>query len=444
MTDASSLASPPGLTELTLCAAQRIQGWSQRLGGPDLLARLAAALATLTVLAFAPAGSAAILSAPWSAPDAWRTSWAASPAPPMPPDAAAAFKAPTVNGRTVVQVVRLSAGGEALRLRLSNEYGAKALAVGHARVAILGPDGLPRPETAREVTFSGTRTALIPPHAPLLSDSVALKTDPLAMLQVSLFLPGDTGPCTCHLIGLQTARISPPGDFTDKPFAPAAEVDARLYLTAVEVEGPARGPAIIAFGDSITDGYRSAANANHRWHDRLADRLVEARRPTPVANAGIGGNRVLSDGVIAIFGESALTRFDRDVLALPGANYLIVLEGVNDLGGQPTPTADALIAGYRQMIARAHAHGLKVILATILPYGGASYSRPEGETARQAINSWIRTTHEADGLIDFDAAIRDPADPTRMKANLQSGDWLHPNDAGYRAMGDAVPLGLFR
>ena len=210
----------------------------------------------------------------------------------------------------------------------------------------------------------------------------------------------------------------------------------------------APGPVIVAFGDSITDGYLSTTGANRRWPDRLAERLT-ARFPgraVAVVNAGIGGNRVLSEGAIAIFGQSALSRFDRDVLSVPGATHVIVLEGVNDLGASRTapPTAAELIAGYRQLIARAHAHGLKIIGATILPYGGAGYFGAPGEAQRQAINTWIRTGHEFDGVTDLDAATRDPAKPERLRADLQSGDWLHPNDAGYRVMGEAVDLGLFR
>jgi len=165
-----------------------------------------------------------------------------------------------------------------------------------------------------------------------------------------------------------------------------------------------------------------------------------------VVNAGIGGNRLLGESAIAIFGQSALTRFDRDVLSVPGATHVIVLEGVNDLGSSRTapPTAEAVIAAYRQIIARAHAHGLKVIGGTILPYGGAAYFGAPGEAERQKINAWIRIGHGFDGVVDFDAAIRDPAKPDRMRADLQSGDWLHPNDAGYRVMGDAVDLALFR
>ena len=378
----------------------------------------------------------------------WVGSWGASPAPPM--SGAGPRATPTFNNQTLVQVVRLSAGGRRLRLRLTNEYGAKPLAIGAARVALVGADGAILPGSDRPVSFSGGGTATLPPGAPLVSDPVALPTKALARLRVSLFLPGDTGGCTCHMSGSELVQISPPGDFTDKPLPPATgPAQYRAFLSGVEVEtATAPGPVIVAFGDSITDGYLSTTGANRRWPDRLAERLT-ARLPgraVAVVNAGIGGNRVLSEGAIAIFGQSALSRFDRDVLSVPGATHVIVLEGVNDLGASRTapPTAAELIAGYRQLIARAHAHGLKIIGATILPYGGAGYFSAAGEAQRQAINTWIRTGPEFDGVSDLDAATRDPARPERLRAELQSGDWLHPNDAGYRVMGEAVDLGLFR
>jgi lysophospholipase L1-like esterase len=357
---------------------------------------------------------------------------------------------PSFNNQTVVQIVRLSAGGQRLRLRLTNEYGAHVLDIGAARVALVGPDGAILPGSDRPVRFSGARTAAIPPGAPLLSDSVALPTAPLARLRVSLFLPGDTGGCTCHMAGQELVQVSPAGDFTERALPPATgPAQYRAFLSGVEVETAAPGgPVVVAFGDSITDGYQSSLGTNHRYPDRLAERLA-ARYPgraAAVVNAGIGGNRVLSEGVIAIFGQSALTRFDRDVLSVPGATHVIVLEGVNDLGSSRTapPSAPALISGYRQLIARAHAHGMKVLGATILPYGGAGYFSAPGEAVRQQVNNWIRTGHEFDGVIDLDAAIRDPARPERMRADLQSGDWLHPNDAGYRVMGEAVDLSLLR
>ena len=378
----------------------------------------------------------------------WLGSWGASPAPPMSGPGPRAT--PSFNNQTIVQVVRLSAGGRRLRIRLTNEYGGHSLAVGAARVALVGPDGAILPGSDRAVTFSGARTANAPPGAPLVSDPVALPTKALARLRVSLFLPGDTAGCTCHMSGQELVQVSPPGDFTEKPLPPATgPAQYRAFLSGVEIETiAAPGPVIVAFGDSITDGYLSTAGADRRWPDRLAERLT-ARFPgraVAVINAGIGGNRVLSEGAIAIFGQSALSRFDRDVLSIPGATHVIVLEGVNDLGASRTapPTAADLISGYRQLIARAHAHGLKIIGATILPYGGAGYFSAAGEAQRQAINTWIRTGPEFDGVSDLDAATRDPARPERLRAELQSGDWLHPNDAGYRVMGEAVDLGLFR
>ncbi len=315
--------------------------------------------------------------------------------------------------------------------------------IGHVRVVALR-DGAAGSGDAREVTFGGSRAARIPPHAPLLSDPVELPLGSLATLQVSIYLPDATGPCTCHAVGAQKAAISPQGDYTERPFTPVSQPEGRAFLSAVEVEGVAGRLGVVAFGDSITDGYKSTTGTDRRWPDRFAERLVEAHRDVAVANEGLSGNRVLSDGAIPTFGESALTRFDRDVLGLAGVTHVIVLEGVNDLGGKPEPSAQDLIAGYRQMIARAHAHDIKVILATILPYKGAAYFRPEGEAVRGAVNTWIRTTREADGLVDFDAVVRDPHDAARMRADLQSGDWLHPNDAGYRAMGDAAPVVLSR
>ena len=270
----------------------------------------------------------------------------------------------------------------------------------------------------------------------------------MARLRVSLFLPEETGLCTCHMTGGDLVQVSPPGDWTARDLPPASgPAQYRAFVSGVEVETKSPATVIVALGDSITDGYLATPGANRRWPDRLAERLV-ARYPNRsigVINAGIGGNRMLSDGIVAVMGQSALTRFDRDVLSVTGATHLIVLEGVNDLGIRTgRPTAQALIHGYRQIIERAHAQGIKAIGVTILPYEGAAYFTHEGEESRLAVNDWIRKSGVFDAVIDLDAAIRDPAKPARMRSDWHAGDWLHPNDAGYRAMGDAVDLTLFR
>jgi len=369
----------------------------------------------------------------------WIGSWSAAPQPPGP--ASKAF-----SNQTIRQVVRLSARGDRIRIRLTNEYGTKPLAVGAVTVSLAGADGKAA-GAAIPVTFGGQASGLIPTGAPLLSDPVALKVADLGSLSISLYLPGETGPCTCHSTGIQTAFISQPGDFTKADFPAKETFTARAFLSAVEVETARPAKTVVVMGDSISDGFRSTADANHRWPDRLAERLAAAhpKEAWGVSNLGISGNRVLSNGA----GESVLTRFDRD-LSIPGAAYLIVFEGVNDVGqgsrpnGGGIPSAEAMIAGYRQVIERAHAKGLKVIGATIAPYEGAGYYTAEGNAVREKVNAWIRTGKAFDGVIDFDAVWKDPARPTKIRAELQAGDWLHGNDAGYKAFGDAVDLKLFK
>jgi len=395
----------------------------------------------------------ALLLSPLSARAApvWMESWAASPAPSMPAATGAAARQynPGFDNQTLVQVARLSAGGRRLRIRFTNEYGQTPLAIGAARVGVLGQDGQLVAGSGRVLLFDASKSASIPAGKALLSDPVDLAVAPLSSLRIALYLPGAVKQCTCHVTGAQHLMISPPGDYTERPFTPTdpALPDYRAFLSAVDVESPAPGPVIVALGDSITDGYKSTDDANHRWPDRLAERLVDRAggSPAAVVNAGMSGNRLLADGYIPPMGQSALARFDHDVLAVPGVTHVIILEGVNDLGavGVPLPAAESMINGYRALIDRAHARGVKVIGATILPYEGAWYFHPEGEAVRQAVNLWIRTGGAFDGVIDFDALMRDPQHPARFKADLQAGDWLHPNDVGYRAMGDAIDLSLF-
>jgi len=357
--------------------------------------------------------------------------------------------------------VRISAGGDRVRVRLTNEYGTKPLAIGDARIALAGADGEIVAGTVRQLNFTGRTEAVIPAGAPLLSDPVALPVTALSTLAISLYLPEDTGACTCHPTGLQTAWVSGPGNFVDKAFPAKQEMQSRAFLSGVEVETTAPAAAIAVLGDSISDGMGSTVDANRRWPDLLAERLVErdgGRAAWGVVNLGISGNRLLHDGAA----QGALARFDRDVLSQPGVKYLVVFIGVNDLGtsyGEPggpmaevfrslrpaSPvTVEAMIAGYRQLIERGRAHGLTVVGATIAPYEGALYYSPQGEAVRRAINDWIRSGKSFDAVLDFDAAIRDPARPTQIADGWHNGDHLHGSDAGYRTLAAAIDLSLFR
>jgi hypothetical protein len=310
----------------------------------------------------------------------WQThetpSWGAAPAP---SNASATINpyslAPTFKNQTLMQTVRLSAGGARLRTRLSNEYGTAPLNVGGARVTLLGSGGEPVGEGV-PLTFSGRATATLPPGAPMISDPVALPTRALAKSRMAIVLPEAVRLCTCHATGAQHVMISPPGGCTARAFpTPARAAAYRAFLTGVEVQTQA-APVIVAYRDSITDGYRSTDDADRRWPARLAEWLLSTpgAQQAAVVNAGISGNRFLSDGAVIFMGQSALSRLDRDVLAVPGASHLIVLEGINDLGagGAKPPRDEDLVAGCRQIIERAHAHGIKVIGATVLPYEGAA------------------------------------------------------------------------
>ena len=354
---------------------------------------------------------------------------------------------PNFNNQTIRMVVHTTIGGNSVRIRLSNQRSTTPLAVGAVDVAEQATMATAVAGTHHTVTFSHAKAVNIPTGAEVLSDPIAMTVGADRSLLVSVDLPQATTSATWHSDAFDTTYLSVPGNHTrddgDGNFITATT--SWYYLSGVDVMSPKAAGTVVTFGDSITDGYLATPGNDHRWPDRLAERLVRGGpRGAAVVNAGIGGNRVLSGGVIPIFGIPALARLDRDVLAVPGVTHLVVLEGINDIGGKPTPSAEALIAGFRQIVARAHEHGVKVILGTILPYGGAAYFRPDGEATRSSVNGWIRSQHEADGVVDFDAAVRDPAEPSRMRKELQSGDWLHPNDAGYRAMGEAVSLMLFR
>ncbi len=386
----------------------------------------------------------------------WIATWAASPQPVWGADFFAPVNIPrALRNQTVRQVARVSLGGSRLRVLFSNEYGQQPLVIGAAHVALAGTGAAIVPGSDRALTFAGHPSVTVPPGAPMLSDPVDLPVAPLGSLAVSLFLPEITPTTTWHNDARQTAYISGEGDVAgETDFAPAQTIQSRLFLSEVMVAAPPAARAVVAFGNSITDGDGSTPDANHRWPDVLAERLHQAGAPVAVVDEGISGARVLRDRM----GDNALARLDRDVLSQPRADTVVLMMGINDVGwpdtllvpkGEPAPTADDVIAGDEQLIARAHAHHMRVLGATLTPFADAFHGSPlygyhseAKEAKRAAINQWIRTSGAFDGVIDFDAVVRDPADPTHIRAAFDKGDHLHPNDAGYRAMADAVDLGL--
>jgi len=402
---------------------------------------VAIALGTIGLAAAAPAQAE------------WVASWAASPHAPL--GTQGPFAAASYDNVTLTQVVYLSQGGDKVRVRFTNRYGEHPLEIGAARIVRIDDDGKEIPDTARALTFGGQAGAVIPKGAPFVSDAVDLKIPSLSRVRVDFYLPKETGPCTCHLTGQDELDVSPPGDFVGKPFEPASKAQFRAFLAGIEVDSPKALGTIVAFGDSITDGVGSTPGKNRRWPDVLAQRLHAAGKEWAVANAAISGNRVLSPGM----GDAALTRFDDDVLALPGVKYLIIFEGVNDLGirfgtragGPQIPgivndpiTVEQMEAGYAQLVARAHMRGIKVIASPIGPYKGSSYWSEEGEAAREKVNDWILHSGTFDGIVRIDAAFADPADPKQMREGYHMGDHLHGSDAGLKAVGDSIDLSLFK
>jgi lysophospholipase L1-like esterase len=375
----------------------------------------------------------------------------AAPAPSTTTAAPSTTAAPTprapvnITSQTIRQIVHASVGGSRIRIVLSNVWGTAPLVVGAAHVALRAAESAIVPESARTLTFGGRESIMMPAGAVLVSDPVDLTVASFADLAIDLYLPGDTslGSVTVHNSAVQRNYLSKDGNFSGAvDFEGPTPVQSWFLLSRVEVMAPEAVSAIVTFGDSITDGTASTVGANRRWPDLLAKRLGGK---FAVLNAGIAGNRLMSDSTPG-FGTNALARFDRDVLVQTGVTHVIVLEGINDIGGarqSPTPTSDDLIAVHRQLIARAHARGLKIIGGTLTPFEGAAYFTPQGEEKRRAVNTWIRTSNAYDGVIDFDAAVRDPKQPGRFQPQLQSGDNLHPSDAGYEAMANAIDLKLF-
>jgi lysophospholipase L1-like esterase len=383
-------------------------------------------------------------------PETWVASWGASDVFPVGQE---------LNYQTVRQFVRLSVGGTQIRVRFSNETGHFPLVIADAHVArpaASGAAGAIDPASDYPLTFGGAGTVTVTPGAAVLSDPVDMAVTPLTTLGISIFLPRWTGPSVVHF-DEATTFISGDGDFTTAVAIPAPSTSTNKYfLSQVEVASTASPSVVVTLGDSITDGYMSQTDGNHRWPDRLAERLAarSSAQPVGVVNAGISGNRILHDDPEEMFGPSALARLDRDVLSVPGLRWVVLLEGINDIGhptnaGLPEQdvSADQIIAGMKQIIDRVHARGAKIFGVTLTPYENTAYHAfytPAGEAKREAVNDWIRNSKSFDAVIDFDALLRDPADPKRIKREFDSGDHLHPNDAGYRAMGDAVDLDLFK
>ena len=346
--------------------------------------------------------------------------------------------------QTLRQIVRTTVGGTQVRVVLSNTFGTTPLAVGGAMIARRETEAIIVMSSARVLTFNGHRKIDIPAGAVVLSDPVDLVIPTASDLAIDLYLPNNTGagtsPLTMHTVGLQTSFVSASGNHVGVEALPVmTTMQSWFFLASVEVVAPDSEGAIVAFGDSITDGTRSTPDSNNRWPDRLATRLVNQGVIMSVLNTGIAANRILGEWR----GVNALARFARDVLTQSGVTHVVVLEGINDLRIDPSVTADDLIGGYRQLIARAHIRGLRIVGATLLPSEGNNRWTPELEVKRQAINQWIRTSGEFDSTIDFDAVVRDPSEPSKLLPKYDSGDHIHPSDVGYQAMGDMVNLELF-
>lgn len=386
-------------------------------------------------------------------PQAWIETWAASQQIPEPANALPAAEMQDV---TIRETFHLSLGGPRIRVRLSNAFGTEPLTFGAVQVGRPVKVGSAAivPKSNRPVTFSGETSVTVPAGAEYWSDPVAFSAAPLSSVTVSFHLETAPAQQTGHPGSRATTYIVH-GDQAAAPDWPGAQhVDHWVQVSGIEVPAPQNGGDVIALGDSLTDGHATTTNGNDRWTDDLAERLQASpsTRNIGVLNEGIGGNRLLEDGL----GPNALARFDRDVLAQAGARWLIVLEGINDLGeltrlnavspAEHQALVRQILGAYEQIVLRAHAHGLRVIGGTLTPFVGSDYYHPgpDSEADRQAINAWIRTPGHFDAVVDFDQVVRAQNDPERMLPQYDSGDHLHPSVAGYRAMAEAIPLTLFR
>jgi lysophospholipase L1-like esterase len=398
----------------------------------------ALAIAIGTLAAASPASPAS--ARPSGHPRGWVGTWEAA----IAQDTADSFA-----NYSIRNVVHLSLGGSATRIRLSNRFGTGPLVFGHVTVAVQvagGNSANAVPGSVRDVTFTGRRAVTARAGGDVLSDPVALPVAAQANLLVTVYLPASpAGSVTYHGLAEQTSYLSPTGDHAADPSGTAytQQTSSWFFVTGVDVRDPVAAGSVVTLGDSITDGALSSYGANHRWPDVLARRLLAlpAHRQLGVQNAGISGNRLLLPGNPPVFGPSALSRLDGDVLSRTGVRTVIVMEGINDIQQSPHQTDPKKIeAALLEIAARAHGRGLRVIGATLTPFEGWTVYDATLEATRQAVNDFIRTSRAYDAVVDFDRVVRDPADPHRMLPAYDSGDHLHPGDAGYQAMGDAVDL----
>jgi lysophospholipase L1-like esterase len=383
----------------------------------------------------------------------WVGTWTASMTPLQPPLAPPI--ATSYSNVTFRDIAHISLGGRQLRLTLSNEFGPGPLDIGGVHAGLSSGGGAIVAGSDRTVTFGAKEAVRIPAGAVAVSDPMSLDLPAFSDLAVSIYIPANetADHLSYHALAMSTNYIADGNVLSSMSLDDAKHVASWIILKGIEVEGKPGSSAIVAFGDSITDGAHSTPDKNTRWPNFLAERLHANRKTASIGvlDAGISGNRLFSLGN-PLVGQDALARFDRDVLGQGGVKYLIVLEGINDIGraGKPLKPDDStdaasLIWALQQLAIRAHAHGLKVFVATLSPYTGFTYYySSHGEEMRQAVNAFIRSTDVFDAVIDFDKVLRDPGKPDTLNATYDSGDHLHPNDAGYEAMADAIDLALFQ
>jgi lysophospholipase L1-like esterase len=454
-------AEPPPATLTTLAAlvgmVARRRTRCSRLAGTALAVALAAACTTTAgsgaTATTSPAANTTNSAA--AGPSHWVSSWAASPmaATPSPLASAGDLSAAGFKDQTIRDVVWASAGGHSARIRLSNVFGTRPVTFSQLDIGVSAGGAAVAAGTNRPITFTGHAAVTIKPGAEAVSDPIRLTIPAGTNLAVSLFTALATGPATYHADAQQDTYLAAGNHAGRDSASPFTTTNgAWFFLDDVDVRAATTG-AVVALGDSITDGYQSTVGANARWPNDLARRFRAAGQARPVVDEGISGNRLLTGS--ACSGQSALTRFTRDVAGRSGARYVILLEGINDIGYSLDPnsgctapntnvSAAQIIAGYQRIITAAHAAGLTIFGATMTPFQGSDYYSAAGEKKRETVNHWIRTSGAFDGVIDFDRAVRDPAAPQKLAPAYDSGDHLHPNDAGYQAMANKINLTMFK